>query len=104
LKLFFGLSFLKPNEVNNCFYEDLMAIKPNDERVDNFLNYFEKNYILLESKFQPSLWAEFSNSLMRTTNACESFHSKLNSIFYLSYSNIFQFVEILKKCPNRYLY
>jgi len=96
LKLFFGLSFLKPDEVNNCFYEDLMAIKPNDERVDNFLNYFEKNYILLESKFQPSLWAEFSNSLMRTTNACESFHSKLNSMFYSSYPNIFQFVEVLK--------
>ena len=28
-------------------------------------NYFEKNYILLESKFQQSIWAEFSNSLMR---------------------------------------
>jgi len=33
---------------------------------------------------------------MRTTNACESFHSKLNGMFYSSYSNIFQFVELLK--------
>jgi len=38
----FGLSFLKPDEVKKCFYEDLMAIKPNDKRVDNFFNYFEK--------------------------------------------------------------
>ena len=96
LKLFFGLSFLKPDEVNKCFYEDLMAIRPNVERVDNFFNYFEKNYILLDSKFQPSIWAEFLNSLMRTTNACESFHSKLNGMFYSSYPNIFQFVEVLK--------
>lgn len=54
------------------------------------------NYISLESKFQPSIWAEFSNSLIRTTNACESFHSKLNGMFYSSYPNIFQFVEVLK--------
>lgn len=33
---------------------------------------------------------------MRTTNACESFHSKLNGMFYSSYPNIFQFVEVLK--------
>lgn len=33
---------------------------------------------------------------MRTTNACESFHSKLNSMFYSSYPNIFQFLEVLK--------
>lgn len=82
-----------------------MIIKPNDEKVDNFLNYFEKNYISLESKFQPSLWAKFSNSLMRTTNTCESFHSKLNGMFYSSYPNIFQFVELgTKKFSNRYLY
>lgn len=33
---------------------------------------------------------------MRTTNTCESFHSKLNGMFYSSYPNIFQFVEVLK--------
>lgn len=58
-----------------------MALKPNDDRVDNLLNYFEKNYISLDSKFQPSIWTEFSNSLMRTTNACESFHSILMACF-----------------------
>jgi hypothetical protein len=59
-------------------------------------DFFEKNYILQSSKFLPSIWAEFSNSLTRTTNACESFHSKLNSMFYSLYPNIFQFLEVLK--------
>jgi len=53
LKLFFGLLFLKSDEVKNCFYEDLMAIKPNGQRINSFLKYFEKNYISLESK----IWA-----------------------------------------------
>jgi AAA+ ATPase superfamily predicted ATPase len=61
-----------------------------------FVTFFKKNYILQNNKFPPSICAEFSNSLMRTTNACESFHSKLNSMFYSSYSNIFQFLEVLK--------
>lgn len=96
LKLFFGLSFLKPEDVHKCFAEDLMAIKPNNQQLHDFCNYFERNYVLPNSKFPPSLWAEFSNSLQRTTNSCESFHSKLNSMFYSAYPNIFQFVEILK--------
>ncbi|KAE9521880.1 hypothetical protein AGLY_017687, partial [Aphis glycines] len=96
LKLFFGSSFLKPEEIQQCFSEDLMDIKPNNQQLHDFCNFFEKNYILESCKFPPSIWAEFSNSLMRTTNACESFHSKLNSIFYPSYPNIFQFLEVLK--------
>lgn len=30
LKLFFGFLFLKPDEINKCFYEDLMAIMANN--------------------------------------------------------------------------
>lgn len=100
LKLFSGLSFLKPEKINNCFYEDLMVIKPNDHWIDNFFNCIEKNYISLESNFQLSIWGEFSNSLMRTINACESFHSKLNRMFYLSYPNTFQFIEALKNAQT----
>lgn len=32
-----------------------------------------------------------------TTNACESFHAKSNSLFYNSHPNIFQLLEILKQ-------
>jgi len=73
-----------------------MTIKPNNQQLNAFCDFFEKKYISSSSKFPPSIWAEFSNSLMRTTNACESFHSKLNSMFYSSCPNIFQFLEVLK--------
>jgi len=63
-----------------------------------FLNYLKKKFISLISKFQPSLWAKFSNPLMRTANSCELFHSKLNGMYriYSSYLNVFQFLEVLK--------
>jgi len=35
-----------------------------------------------------------------TTNACESFHSKFNSLFYTSHPSIYQFLDILKQCQT----
>lgn len=42
-KLFFVLSFLKPEK--ECFSEDLIHIKPNNQQKQNFYTFFEKNYI-----------------------------------------------------------
>jgi hypothetical protein len=100
LKVCFGLSFLEPEEVQKGFFEDLMTIKPNNQQLNAFCDFFEKNYILQSSKFPPSIWAEFSNSLMRTINACESFHSKLNSMFYSSYPIYISIFRSFKKCTN----
>jgi len=36
--------------------------------------------------------------MYRTTNACESFHSKFNSLFYTSHPSLYKFLEILKQC------
>jgi len=55
LILFFGLSFLKPEEVQKCFSEDLISIKPNNQQLHDFCNCFEKNYILQSCKFPPSI-------------------------------------------------
>jgi hypothetical protein len=33
------------------FFEDLMTIKSNNEKVNDFYKYFEKNYISLGDKF-----------------------------------------------------
>lgn len=35
--------------VKNCYYENLMAIKPNDYRAHIYFKYFEKNYTSLEN-------------------------------------------------------
>lgn len=48
------------------------------------------------STFPPTVWAEFAATTLRTTNGCESFHSKLNGLFYTAHPNIYHFIEILK--------
>ena len=97
LKYFFGLPFLHPDEVINCFTDDLISIKPLDEKIDIFTDYILETYILPESSFPPSLWAEYSATTMRTTNSCEAFHSKLNAMFYNAHPNIFQFIDTMKR-------
>ncbi|KAF0773802.1 Uncharacterized protein FWK35_00000107 [Aphis craccivora] len=34
-------------------------------------------------------------NVSRTTNSCESFHSKFNSQFYSTHPNIFNFMDVL---------
>ncbi|XP_025193415.1 uncharacterized protein LOC112601630 [Melanaphis sacchari] len=96
LKYIFGLPFLTPDEVGDFFASEMMGIKPVDRKIDLFLDYLVDNYISPESTFPPRIWAEFSHSTFRTTNNCESFHSKFNGMFYHAHPNIYQFIEALK--------
>lgn len=95
LKLFFGLHFLEPHEVGDFFSEQMYADMPNDPRLMKFCDYIVENYIDEESNFPPSMWACTTDSMYRTTNACESFHSYFNSNFYNSHPSLFNFVNIL---------
>jgi len=86
LKLFFGLPFLRPDEVDDCFVTDIMALlPPNNSKLSAFTDYILEVYVREDSRYPPSLWAECSSSITRTTNACESFHSKLNSTLIFLY-------------------
>jgi len=63
----------------------------------NFTDYILENYISENAQFPPSMWAQCSSSVQRTTNRkCEAFHSKFNSFFYSSHPNIYQFINVLK--------
>lgn len=42
------------------------------------------------------MWACTTDSMCRTTNSCESFHSHFNSNFYSAHPNLFNFLNILK--------
>ncbi|XP_015374554.1 PREDICTED: uncharacterized protein LOC107169341 [Diuraphis noxia] len=96
LKLFFALPILSPIEVIDCFTDELMAIRPTaDERIEEFMDYVFDNYISPEASFLPSILAQFSTTLNRTTNSCESFHSKLNRCFYSGHPNIYLFIDEL---------
>ncbi|KAK7603911.1 hypothetical protein V9T40_004184 [Parthenolecanium corni] len=102
LKMFFGLPFLHPADVEDCFLDDLLPMKGTDPtgnefnadpRVKNFTDYIFRTYIGPNSKFPPHMWAEYSSSIARTTNPCEAFHSHFNSDFYSAHPNIFVFIE-----------
>uniref|UniRef100_A0A2S2NZ79 MULE transposase domain-containing protein n=1 Tax=Schizaphis graminum TaxID=13262 RepID=A0A2S2NZ79_SCHGA len=98
LKFTFGLTFLDPNEVSDCFVEDFIHEIPDDPKYREYADYLLDNYYIGEnSNFSPNIWAAFTADLTRTTNNCESFHSHFNEQFYKSHPNIFTFLEILTK-------
>jgi hypothetical protein len=42
------------------------------------------------------MWAEMTSSAQRSTNACESFHSKYNSNFSSTHPQVYKFSDVLK--------
>lgn len=93
LRTFFGLPFLRPEDVEACFHEDLQPDLPTDARVCQFADYVFDTYVV--GHFPPNMWAAFDADSVRTTNACEAFHSKLNKMFYHAHPHIFYLVDVL---------
>lgn len=93
----FGLSYLNPQDVPDVF-GDLVSIQPQDQKLTKFADYITENYIDEEEHalFPPNVWAADSASLWRTTNACESFHSRFNASCESPHPNIFKFLKSLK--------
>lgn len=98
LKNTLGLTYLNPNEVEDCFVFDLMSYKPESELLDKFCDYLLETYVVENATFPPTMWAEEGASVTRTTNCCESFHAKFNSSFYSTHPSIYVFLEKLKEC------
>jgi len=92
----FGLTFLAPEEVCDSFVEDFMSDKPIDNRVDNFADYLLETYIDQNATFPPEIWAANTANIYRTTNACESFHSKFKANCSSPHPNINIFLDTLK--------
>jgi hypothetical protein len=57
LKSFFGLAFLDPSDVEDCFEDDIMRVLPEDPRCTSFADYILENYIVPDSRFPPTLWS-----------------------------------------------
>jgi hypothetical protein len=58
--------------VSDVFVFELMVIAPTGCK--EFTDYILDKYISENSKCLPHIWSECSNSIQRTTNACEAFH------------------------------
>jgi len=39
LRVFFGLPFLSPNDVDHCFIDNIIAIQPTGDKIQVFLDY-----------------------------------------------------------------
>lgn len=98
LSYIFGLPFLRPEDVGECFGIDFASIQPKNQAIVTFADYLVDNYIAEDALFPLHIWAEHSSSLQNTTNACESFHSKYNSNFYSAHPNIWIFINVLLNC------
>lgn len=96
LTLFFSLSYLKPEDVPSAFGK-LQSITPPHEECKKFANYVKKNYIDSTS-YPPTLWAcPLTECVPKTTNAVESYNSKLQMEFYHSHPNIHAVVGSIKQ-------
>ena len=95
LRNFFSLSFLHPEEIEDCIHQDFNAIAPDLPRVDEFVEYILEEYVVGGCRFPPSMWAVYDAEQIRTTNACEALNSKLNSMFYHSHPHIFLLIDAL---------
>jgi hypothetical protein len=69
-----------------------------DPRVLEFTYYTRilDSYIKNDADFPPEIWSEYLSLTLRTTNNCESFYRKLNSLFDSSRPNIYNFIDVLK--------
>jgi hypothetical protein len=62
LKSFFGLAFLDPSDVEDCFGDDIMRVLPEDPRCTSFADYILENYIVLDSRFPPHCGLHYRHS------------------------------------------
>jgi hypothetical protein len=95
-KYTFGLLHLDPEEVSDCFVEDLIPECSIDNRVVKYCDYLVKNYISEDSTFTPCLWACNSAYILLSTNACESFHLFFNDHFYSNSLSILNWLNVTR--------
>jgi len=98
LRFFFGLPFLRPEDVEDCLLVNFHPNLPTDSRILEFSDYILDTYVT--GTFPPEMWAAYDAKSIRTTNACETFHSKLNRMFYHAHPHIFSLVDVLLEVQN----
>jgi len=100
LKKIFGLSLFPPAEVCYCFVLEFLTNFLKDKLVKEFCNYLLENYIDADSTFPLPVWPECTASSLRTTKACESFHTHFNALFCRARHNNLVLVSALQKIQN----
>jgi len=92
-KTTFGLTFLDPQEVLKSFVE--VSVIPEGLIYCKYADYLTDNYISKNSVFPRTIWSNFSTSISRRTNDCESFHAHFIEHFNKSHPNINTFLQLI---------
>ena len=85
---------VEPTEVENCFTENTMPDRPDDQNCHKFADYLLENYVTFDSMFTPDMRASNPSEEKRTDNFTESFPDHLNEQLYASQPNIYIFNEL----------
>ncbi|KAJ4446257.1 hypothetical protein ANN_12951 [Periplaneta americana] len=65
-------TIFRPHEVVDCIVSDLVAIKPQNEKLDNICDCLVDTYVADDITFPPPIRAAKTASLQRKTNALDS--------------------------------
>ncbi|KAE9522833.1 hypothetical protein AGLY_016795 [Aphis glycines] len=96
IKMFYGLTFLPPNEIEDAFIE-LISICPNHKNGIIFSDYILETFVSPNCIFPPNVWASEPslNSSLRTINGPESFHRTFDGQFYARHPQVPKVISIL---------
>ena len=94
LIIFFGFPFLPPEEVSDCFVDDVMQDIPNDGRCIAFADYTIDNYVSERSQI-PS--CNVGYCAVRQQQKNEAFHSHFKQQYHTAHPSVFVFINVLLK-------
>jgi len=95
LKCVFGLPFLNPEEVFDCFIDDLMTIKPVNTIVINFVIIFQKHTYSKMHYFHLIFGPSLQQPQIAPQIVVKVIMQKLNVSIIAAHPNIFVLIEIL---------
>jgi len=85
-KVIIKISKVTINEYCRCTINRCTARLKTSDIAVKFADYVLENYIDVDSKFPPTLWAQppdVSGAIPHTNNGAEAYHSHLNAEFYV---------------------
>ncbi|XP_053205847.1 uncharacterized protein LOC128390194 [Panonychus citri] len=96
-----ALPFLIVDDIDKI-YDQIKAEASADDSFKNFLDYFERTYLINDARFPKEIWNHFDDRDPRTNNHVEGWHSALNKTVGRHHANIYQFIETIIKHQNNY--
>jgi len=92
LSLFFGLPFLPQEQIEECFVEDIMSEVPTDNRCVKFVDYVLVTYIMPESRYPPSFWAQLQLQIARGQVTVQNRFTLISINYFIHTTQIYSYI------------